>query len=102
MLTKLVCPECRGTKFSDCTLANTGKVVTYTVQHVAGGPFTDQTPFAVGIIEMDDGVRIMAQIVDVPRDSLKCGLAVRLVTRKVQEGGDSGVIAYSYKAVPLT
>jgi uncharacterized protein len=97
---RIICDGCRGKKFESCQLRDSGKIVTYTIQHIAGSQFSDQTPFAVGIIETDDGVRLMAQIVDMPLDKIKTGLPVRLVFRKVQEDGESGVIAYAHKAAP--
>ena len=97
---RAVCPECRGRVFQDHRLRDTGKIVTYTIQHVAASQFAGQTPFAIGIIETDDGARLMAQIVDFPLETLRTGLRVRLVFRKIQEDGESGVIAYAHKAAP--
>jgi len=95
-----VCPHCRGTAFRKVRLCDRGRIITYTIQHVSAPAFADQTPFAVGIIETDDGVRLMAQIVDFPPEKLRTGERVRLAFRRIQADGDSGVIAYGHKAVP--
>ena len=97
---RLVCPDCGGREFEDYRLAETGRILTYTILHVAGDQFSNETPFAIGIIELDDGTRLTAQIVDVEPDDLATGQPVRMVFRKLQEDGDSGVIAYAYKAAP--
>ncbi|WP_435100034.1 Zn-ribbon domain-containing OB-fold protein [Halorubrum sp. N11] len=40
-----VCPECGSTSLSEAPLAETGSVETYSVVHVAGPRFTDDTPY---------------------------------------------------------
>jgi uncharacterized OB-fold protein len=60
----------------------------------------DQAPYAVGIAELDDGVRLTAQVVDCDFADLKVGLRVRLEFRKLSEDGEAGVIYYGYKFVP--
>jgi hypothetical protein len=54
----------------------------------------------VGIVELDGGVSITTQIVDVPPDAIKLGQRVRIEFRRVQEDGDAGIICYGYKCVP--
>ncbi len=62
--------------------------------------FVDQAPFAVGIVELEDGVRLTGQIVDCDFEKVKIGQAVKLEFRKIYDVGDSGVICYGYKFVP--
>ncbi|MFO7732749.1 MAG: Zn-ribbon domain-containing OB-fold protein [Candidatus Aminicenantes bacterium] len=97
---RLVCPECGARGFGPHKLAEAGKVLTYTVIRVAPQPFCDQSPYAVGIAELDDGVRLTAQIVDCDPAALKVGMRVRIEFRKVSEEGEAGVIYYGYKFVP--
>jgi uncharacterized OB-fold protein len=97
-----VCSGCRGREFEKTTLAQTGIVETFTVIHVAPTGFADEAPYAVGVVKLDDGVKITAQIVDCNLDELAIGDPVRLEFRRVQEDGSSGVICYGYKFVPAT
>ena len=60
-----------------------------------------QAPFAVGIIEMDDGARLTTEIADVDFDEVKIGMPVKLEFRRHYSDGDAGVIHYGHKAVPL-
>jgi uncharacterized OB-fold protein len=96
-----VCSGCRGQKFSNVILAQSGTVETFTVIHVAPTGFGDQVPYAVGIIKLDDGVRLTAQIVDAELDKLAIGDRVKLEFRRIQDDGESGVICYGYKFVPV-
>jgi len=82
-------------------IKETGKVETFTVIRVAPSGFTDQAPYAVGIVNVGDGVRILCQIADVEPEELQIGMTVRLEFRKVQADGESGIILYGYKAVPV-
>ena len=98
---RLICPKCGNRKFDKVKLSDEGVVKTYTVIRVAPSQFTGQSPYAVGIVELDGGVSITAQIVDVPLDAIKIGQRVRIEFRRVQEDGDAGIICYGYKCVPV-
>jgi uncharacterized OB-fold protein len=53
----------------------------------------------VGIVELDDGVRLMGQIVDCAFEELQVGKRVKIEFRKVYQEGEAGVIYYGYKFV---
>jgi len=57
-------------------------------------------PYAVGIVELEDGVRLTAQIVDCSFDELRVGLPVKIEFRRIYEEGKAGIICYGYKFVP--
>lgn len=96
---RLVCPECHGRKFTNVKLSDQGKLLSFTVVRVASDKFSKETPFPVGIVELNDGVRVTAQIADAEADELQIGQAVKLVFRKIQEDGRAGILCYGYKAV---
>jgi uncharacterized OB-fold protein len=97
---RLICESCKSREFTTVTLPREGKILTYSVVHVAPSQFKTQAPYAIGVIELANSVRLTAQIVDIKSEDLKIGLPVKLEFRKVQEVGDSGVLCYGYKAVP--
>lgn len=97
---RLVCRQCKGRKFTKTNLAATGAVETFTVIRVAPSGFGDEAPYAVGVIRLDDGVKVTAQIVDCDLESLAIGDRVRLEFRRVQQDGASGILCYGYKFVP--
>ncbi|MBI3193738.1 MAG: Zn-ribbon domain-containing OB-fold protein [Ignavibacteriae bacterium] len=96
---RLVCPECKARKFETIKLNDEGKLITYTVIRVASDKFSKETPFAVGIVELNDGVRLTTQIADAEPEELSIGQKVRLVFRRIQEDGKAGILCYGYKAV---
>jgi len=94
-----VCP-CGGREFETVVLPDTGKVATYTVIRVGPSDFTDEVPYALAVVEVEGGVRLMAQLVDVPLENIETGLPVRLEFRKIYQEGEAGIICYGHKAVP--
>ena len=92
---------CGGRDFETVTLSDTGKVVTYTIIRVGPSDFVEEVPYGLGIVEVDGGVRLMAQLVDVPLEEIKTGMPVRLEFRKIYEEGKAGIICYGHKAVPV-
>ena len=98
---RLICPECKAQEFENIRLNPEGKLLTYTIIRVGSDIFSLQTPFAVGIIELKDGVRVTAQIADVELDKIKIGMSLKLVFRKIQDEGASGLHCYGYKAIVI-
>ncbi|MFB0565469.1 MAG: Zn-ribbon domain-containing OB-fold protein [Candidatus Aminicenantaceae bacterium] len=97
---RLICPKCKNRDLVETKIAERGKVITYTIIRVPPHQFVDQAPFAVGIVELDDGVKLTGQIVDCDFDDLKIGKRVRIEFRKILEEGESGILCYGYKFVP--
>ena len=83
-------------------LAGRGTVVTYTVIHDAPAQFELQKPYVMAIIEMDEGVRLTSQLIDVPPENLKIGMKVQAAFRKLGQEGEAGVIHYGYKFRPTS
>ena len=93
-------PETGDTEQETVRLPDTGKVATYTVIRVGPSDFTDEVPYALAVVEVEGGVRLMAQLVDVPLENIETGLPVRLEFRKIYQEGEAGIICYGHKAVP--
>ena len=96
-----ICDKCGNRDFETFRLAPHGKIATYTVIRTPSKEFSDQAPFALGIIEMEEGVRLMAQIAEVDFEELSVGMPVRLEFRRLYEEGCEGLINYGHKAVPI-
>jgi uncharacterized OB-fold protein len=81
-------------------LKGEGKVVTYTIIHVAPEGFEGQAPYVMAIIELDEGPRITAQIVDCDVDKVEIGMKVKSTFRKIRQDGSTGAVYYGYKFRP--
>ena len=91
------CPYCRRKsigKMNEIKLKGTGKIITYSIIHVGPEAFEEQVPYPVAIIELDEGPRITAQIVDCNLDDIKIGMKVESTFRRIQEDGYTGAIYY--------
>jgi uncharacterized protein len=97
---RLICPDCKGREFDTVKLSGKGALATFTIIRVAPSDFTDLSPYAVGIVKLDEDVHIMAQIVDCSPEELKVGDRVVSQFRRINEEGKTGMIMYGYKFVP--
>jgi uncharacterized protein len=83
-------------------IGKTGSVVTWTIIRVPPGDFSDQAPYPVVLVYLDDGERIEAQLVDLPADRQVCiGMRVQTVIRRVMQPDADGIIPYGIKVKPL-
>ena len=78
-------------------LCGTGKILSYSVVHDAPEDFEMQKPYIIAIIEMKDGVRLTAPIIDCDEPDIGIGTEVEATFRKLGEEGKAGVIHYGYK-----
>jgi hypothetical protein len=97
---RVVCDACKCREFKPYVLPGEGTVITHTVIRTPPRGFGDEAPYCMGIVELKDGTRLCCQIADCEPERLSVGLKVHLEFRRVQEAGESGVLAYGYKAVP--
>lgn len=98
------CPDCRRRsigKMQALQLKGKGEIITYTIIHVGPDDFEEQVPYPIAIIQMEEGPRITAQIVDCAPDEVCIGMKVECVFRKIQEDGSNGAIYYGYKFKPV-
>ena len=102
---RLVCPKCKSKNFETVQLSREGKILTFTIIRVGPDKFSKETPYVVAIIELsegrsaNDGVRLSAQVADCDVNKVSIGDKVKLVFRKIQDEGKSGLHCYGYKAV---
>ena len=96
---RLICPECKSQKFDLIKLKPEGTILTFTIIRISADQFARQAPFAVAIIETTDGARLTAQVVDCKLEDVEIGKKVKLMFRRIQKEGKSGILQYGYKAV---
>lgn len=73
-----LCDRCLSKEFEWVELPGTGRLLTYTVIHVAPPQFQGMAPYAVGIVQLDNGVKIPGIIRDVPFEQLRVGMALKI------------------------
>lgn len=96
---RLVCTKCRSKSFETVQLSREGKILTFTIIRVGPDKFSKETPYVVAIIELNDGVRLTAQVADCDVNKVEIDSKIKMVFRKIQDEGKSGLHCYGYKAV---
>lgn len=94
-----VCKSCGSTEMEEVEMPRTGKLITYTVLHEPAEGYRRFAPIFLGLIELDNGVRLVAQLTDVTENEIEMGMQVHAVLRKLSEDGEDGLIYYGYKFV---
>lgn len=82
-------------------LGKTGKILSWTVVRVPPADFSDQAPYPVVLVELDEGGRITAQLVDWEDKNLKTGQKAVTVVRRMVKPNTEGVIPYGIKVKPI-
>lgn len=100
---RTVCTECRRDsvgKMERHRLQGTGTVVVATVVHHGAPGYGDLVPYALAIVELDEGARVTAHVTDCEPGEVQAGMRVTKVFRRIQQDGKAGAIHYGTKFVP--
>ena len=95
-----VCPNCSEQAGPDFQFSGTGEVYSYTTIHNPPAGYEGNAPYIVALVKLDEGPLITAQLTDVDEAEVKIGMPLEMVTRKLAEQGDEGLIQYGYKFRP--
>ncbi|HRX02447.1 MAG: Zn-ribbon domain-containing OB-fold protein [Anaerolineae bacterium] len=95
-----VCPHCAEPAQKEYTMSGRGTVYSYTTVYDPPAGFEAYAPYPVALVKLDEGPMVTAQLTDVGADDVRIGMPVEMVTRKLSEQGDEGIIQYSYKFRP--
>jgi uncharacterized OB-fold protein len=63
-----------------------GFIYALTVMRVPGLGYAGKPPYCVATVELDEGVRIIARILNIPPDAARAGMRVRLTWEQIGEG----------------
>lgn len=75
---KPMCTSCLSANLEWVELEGKGKLLAYSIIHVAPEQFQSMVPYTVGIVEFKNGVRLPGIICDVKDDDLKVGLKLKI------------------------
>jgi uncharacterized OB-fold protein len=83
------CYNCGNTKMEWTTVSGKGKLVSFTVIHVAPDEFAAEVPYIVGIVELDEKARVTARLAGFDPnkpESIKVGAPLKLDYEKGKSG----------------
>lgn len=83
---KMFCPQCLSPNLEWVRASGRGKVYSYTIVHSYGPTeFSEDTPYVVAVVDLEEGVRMMSNIVECLPDLVKCDMEVEVVFDDVTE-----------------
>jgi uncharacterized OB-fold protein len=71
---RTLCDNCFSQEFEWVEVSGKGKLLTYTVIHIAPPQFQTLAPYVVGIVQLENGLRIPGMISGVTQDQLSIGM----------------------------
>ncbi len=81
-----LCDDCYGQDFEWIELSGKGKLLTYTIIHIAPFQFQALAPYSVGIMELENGLKLPGMISDVSENKLKVGMELTIDFRACSAG----------------
>ena len=76
----LICQKCHSDKHEWIEVSGNGKVYTYAVYRQAFHPsFENEIPYVTASIELEEGPRMLSNIVNCPPEKVYCGMEVQVV-----------------------
>jgi uncharacterized OB-fold protein len=81
-----MCRRCLSGRLEHRAASGRGTVYSYSVVHRAPGPaFRGDTPYAVLLVELEEGPRMISSLVEADPASVAIGMAVELVCERVSD-----------------
>ncbi len=76
----LICPQCHCRQAQWVEVSGRGKIYTYAVIHRAFRPeFAGDLPYVTAIVELEEGVRMLSNVVECDPARLTCDMEVEVV-----------------------
>ena len=81
------CPHCLSADIDWRATTGAGEVAAVSVMHRPANPFmADKVPYAVVLVDLDDGVRLMSNMVAVDATDVRVGMRVQLRWEELSDG----------------
>jgi uncharacterized protein len=77
------CPSCASRKVSVFKASGKGKLYSYVIHHRPVPGFTP--PYSIAVVELDEGPRMMTNVVDCDVDDVRVGMPVEVTFRAIDD-----------------
>lgn len=94
------CPITHKEASEEVQLSGFGKILACSTVHVPPERHELNHPYAIAIVELEEGPRLTTEIVGVAPDEVKVGMKVKAAFRKYGSDTADSVIVYGYKFTP--
>jgi len=97
-----LCPKCRRKGQIELhRFAGRGKIYSFSEVHSAPAGLELEVPYVLAIVQLDEGPKLTAQIVDCEIGQAKIGDEVEVVFRRIRQDDPEGLFHYGYKFRPV-
>lgn len=79
-----LCSECFSQDFEWSEIPAGGKLLTYTIIHIAPTQFQSMAPYATGIVQLKGGTKLPGMIKEVPSEKIKIGMELTVEFEKCE------------------
>jgi hypothetical protein len=79
------CPDCWSTDTEWARASGRGTLYSFGIMHQKFPGFEDDTPFQYAVVELDEGPRIVSNVVGVPPDALRVDMPLQAVFDDVSD-----------------
>lgn len=83
---RLYCPHCGGRDISWFEASGSGQIYSFTVVERGQGRWKEHSPYVLAYVELDEGPRLMTNIVDCDPEAVAVDAPVRVVWHDTGEG----------------
>ena len=91
---RALCPHCLSGEDEWVTASGKGTLYSYTVCHrPAGEAFATDVPYIVALVELEEGVRLLSNVIGCPPDQARVGMPVEVVF----EDASPDIALYKFK-----
>ncbi|MCU1463742.1 MAG: Zn-ribbon OB-fold protein [Acidimicrobiales bacterium] len=70
---RAMCPECHSVDVAWVEVSGGGTIYSFTISHRAAGAWADHVPYVIAYVELDEGPRVLTNIVGADLDALRIG-----------------------------
>lgn len=82
---RAICPHCHSDAVTWAPSKGAGSIYSFTVARRPAGPaFTDDVPYVVALVQLDEGPRIMTRIISSP-EAVRIGMPVEVTFQAASE-----------------
>jgi uncharacterized OB-fold protein len=95
-----VCPHCLGADLEWRPASGRASLYSFTVDHLSPDPSGGDGPFAVALVELAEGPRLMTNVVGHPLDQLTVGMPLQVAWEPLSDGRHFPVFEPAQEARP--
>lgn len=83
---RVACPRCLGDRFEFRPASGDATVHAVVVEHRPPSPFGDDAPYAVALVDLDEGVRMITNVIGCDPHVVTVGMPLRVTWEPLSDG----------------